>query len=227
MPNDRDIEAPISLMGLFDDPSEPAEVWENTSEEQIVHVVGNDLRVRQYCFHEKNANRVWPGTFNLAEYYLSPDQPGLLSDLLSSPVLELGSATGLLALRFSQAGVDISTSDYDDSSSGEESIQANILFNYGLNHQKPVPEHIPHTWGDGWPETRVFKTVIASDILLYTAVYEQLTLTITQMFHAGTTTFVMSWDRRMDESKAFFVLMTEAGFTMTPQPKCIFVFTRS
>jgi len=60
MPNDRDIEAPISLMGLFGEAGDEEEEWENTSEEQNVLVAGRSLRVRQYCFHEKNANRVWP-----------------------------------------------------------------------------------------------------------------------------------------------------------------------
>ena len=172
------------------------------------------------------------GTFNLAEFYLSSSQPGDLKELTSSatPVLELGSATGLLALRFSQAGVSMVTSDYDDTASGEECIEANIVFNYGLNAEASVP-HIPHTWGEPWPEGSLFdggfEIVLASDILLYTAAYSALVQTLLRLFVEGRTTkFVMSWDRRMDESKEFFEMMKEAGFKCTLEPKCIFVFER-
>jgi hypothetical protein len=235
MPNDRDVEAPISLMGLWgseedDDGDGSGTAWENTAEEQQVLVSGASLRVRQYCFHEKNANRVWPGTFNLVEYYLSPSQPGDLQLLIDNgPVLELGTATGLLAVRLAMEGVSVVTSDYDDSESGAESIENNVVHNFELNGQSERRgRHVPHTWGTGWDAAKngAYKIVLASDILLYTAVYGDLVVTINELFDAGTETFVMSWDRRMEESKEFFALMKDNGYDCMMEPKCIFVFTR-
>ncbi|GMI42087.1 hypothetical protein TeGR_g13619 [Tetraparma gracilis] len=169
MPDDREIEAPISFGSMFDEdpPASPA-AFENVAEEQEVTIAGETMRVRQYCFHEKNANRVWPGTFNLLEHFLLPSSPGSLPSLLppAPPFLELGAATGLLTLRLAIAGAAGVTCDFDDTGAGEESIESNIGHNFGLNGREP-PKHIPHTWGQGWPEDAPqFPLVLASDILL-------------------------------------------------------------
>ena len=78
MPDDRDIDAPVSLQGLWPDSSDSdsgdmmrgSDGFDMGYETQEVDVAGRKLKVRQYVFHSHNANRVWPGTFNLAEHYL-------------------------------------------------------------------------------------------------------------------------------------------------------------
>ncbi|GMI36092.1 hypothetical protein TrRE_jg11545, partial [Triparma retinervis] len=174
MPNDRDIDAPINFAGLWPDSDDEEEAFVDNGEEQIVEVCGVDLKVRQYAYHSHNANRVWPGTFNLCEYYLSPSPPtGCLSDLKGKRVLELGTATGLLALRMSMSGVsNIVTSDVSDGGL----VRDNVLFNFSLNKVPPVP-HLEHTWGTGWGGGR-FDVVLASDILLYVAAYDALVKTL-------------------------------------------------
>ncbi len=246
MPNDREIDAPFSFGGLFNSPEENAalassssDAFENESEEQTINVAGLDLKVRQFVFHSHNANRVWPGTFNLAEYYLC----GLGGDLteLTSPsswVLELGSATGLLALRLSLAGVsNLVTSDVDDGGD----VAANIRFNYERNGLGggAVPQHVAHTWGTEWrsPErcspSGLFDVVLASDILLYVAAYPALVKTLAELLPfegegsgGGRRKFVMSWNRRMEESGAFFEMMKERGFDCEHVGRCVFVFKR-
>ena len=246
MPDDREIEAPISLLGLFPDsddeeaaggsPSPSARKsarFTNDSAEQTVNVASLDLRVRQFCFHSHNANRVWPGTFNLAEYYLDDGLPGDLGDLKGKRVLELGSATGLLAIRFAAAGVtDIVTSDVSETKAAEEdggeddTIETNIRHNFLLNGVSPV-RHIQHTWGTGWDDDSEFDIVIASDILLYVAAYSALVKTLEELIGEGKgRTFIMSWNRRMDESKQFFEMMEAKGFHCLREPKCVFLFSR-
>ena len=139
---------------------------------------------RQFAWHKANGNKVWPGTFNLAEYI---DQH--IEYYRSGPILELGAATGALSMYLSSDphNFDICTSDIEDN--GE--VQENIAHNFALNGLS-VPHHVTHTWGSGWPSHRKnyrnkseaaikgvdhtsshgsievgFKFVIASDILLY------------------------------------------------------------
>jgi len=256
MPNDREIDAPTNFAGLWPDSDDEQEDFTNKAETQTITVADIPLKVRQYCYHSHNANRVWPGTFNLAEYYISASQPGELSDLTATgtTVLELGSATGVLAMRFTIAGVvNLATSDFDDTVDGEESIENNIRHNYEANALGPSPRHIPHTWGETWDvaKTGKFTIVLASDILLvreakrseakstsiyykltrprrqYVSTYPQLVKTLKMLFEeGGTKKFVMSWDRRMDESRDFFDRMEAEGFDCLKEPKCIFVFTK-
>jgi len=140
------IDAPVSFAGLWPDSDDDDDAeFEDPGEEQVVEVCGVGLRVRQYAYHSHNANRVWPGTFNLAEYYLE-DEGGELEALKGCRVLELGSATGLLALRMKMAGVEnIVTSDVVD----DGIVKGNVAFNFELNGVEGV-EHIEHTWGTGW-----------------------------------------------------------------------------
>ena len=60
----------------------------------------------------------------------------------------------------------------------------------------------------------------------YVSAYPALVKTINELFGRGTQTLVMAWDRRMDESKAFFDMMEAEGYACRREPKCIFVFTR-
>ena len=233
MPDDREIDAPVSLQGLWPDSddsstgSSPAG-FDQGYETQSITVAGAPLSVRQYCFHSHNANRVWPGTFNLAEHYLTGSPPaGDLETLTSSGVrvLELGSATGVLAMRFALAGVEgIVTSDVADSGEVEENIRHNFEAN-GL----PPPRHVRHTWGEGWPSgvENEFDVVLASDILLYVAAYPALVVTLKELIGgegAGTKKFIMSWNRRMEESKEFFKMCEEGGFRVRHLGKCVYEF---
>ena len=230
MPDDRDIDAPVSLQGLWpdsddsDDGSSPA--FDQGYETQEITVADRSLKVRQYCFHSHNANRVWPGTFNLAEHYLVGSPPAGSLSTLTRPgvrVLELGSATGVLAMRFALAGVaGIVTSDVADAGEVEDNIKHNFEAN-GL----PGPRHIRHTWGEGWPSgvENEFDIVLASDILLYVSAYPALVRTLRELIGGegrGRKKMVMSWDRRMEESKEFFNLCEEGGFEVTHLGKCVY-----
>ena len=105
-------------------------------------------------------------------------------------VLELGSATGLLACRMKLAGVlNIATSDVADGGS----VKENVLYNFALNGVDAVP-HVEHTWGTGWSEGG-YGVVLASDILLYVKAYDALVKTLGEI--GGQV--VMSWNRRMEE----------------------------
>jgi hypothetical protein len=100
---------------------------------QSLVVANETLRIRQFAYHSHNANRVWPGTFNLANYLLetvplaavavtadttsfeSVDDVSSTTTTTSTSrtnyqykhywgrVLELGTATGILAIRLAMA----------------------------------------------------------------------------------------------------------------------------
>lgn len=192
------IDEPQTLTGLFppdsDDESNDGDGYSKTCFEiQSVVLAGVTLRVRQFDFHSHNANRVWPGTFNLADYLLQTTQSSLSEDTHSTGsdaesctdtrttttyvhqwgrVLELGTATGILATRLALASTMHSLTTTHSSSSSLSSgvvsgscctslvtsdveddggdVQANVQFNYTLNHLVHPPPHVPHTWGTGW-----------------------------------------------------------------------------
>jgi Lysine methyltransferase len=107
MPFNAQIDAPLTLSGLFPpDSSDEEDNHEDNDdgdgclyEIQTMNLVGKDLQVRQYDYHSHNANQVWPGTFNLAEYLLMPQR----QQQDWGHILELGSATGILAIRLAFA----------------------------------------------------------------------------------------------------------------------------
>lgn len=73
-----------------------------------------------------------------------------------------------------------------------------------------------------------FKYIIASDILLYVSTYPALVDSLTELFDGGTVEeFLMSWTRRIAESKIFFDLMATAGFTMELKTSGIYSFVRN
>jgi len=188
------IDAPLGLASFFPDSDSENDADENGSdgefdqcfETQTVELRGESLLIRQYAFHSHNANRVWPGTFNLLNYLLEEKEGGGESSIEGKPimykknwgsVLELGTATGVLAIRLAMACAsnsnllpdeenklnfacnDIVTSDVDDEY-GE--VQENVRYNFGINnfHSKAledegdssgvIPPHVTHTWGTGW-----------------------------------------------------------------------------
>jgi len=157
-------------------------------EVQTYNLCGKDLQIRQYAFHTHNANQVWPGTFNLCEYLLTHSNDSCFNVSKWGDVLELGSATGLLAIRLAMEGPSVCssivTSDVqDDGKQVEENSKHNFQLNgfatrdeinttsETLTERKPsMPWHVPHTWGTNWdisaeqiglPREKRFDTVIA------------------------------------------------------------------
>lgn len=167
---DGGVEAPLSLSGFFYDPNEDDEQegteedqFEQIYDEQIIKICQKDLKIRQYCWHQANANKVWPGTFNLAEFIEKHS-----TRFGDGNILELGAATGALAIYLKSIFPEYQlwTSDIDDGGEVEE----NIKYNCDLNGLTPL-SHIHHTWGTSWPEEKLpsssIRYIFASDILLY------------------------------------------------------------
>lgn len=85
---------------------------------------GMELVIREFSFHQVNANLLWPGTFAFVEWLV---QQRL--NLQGRRIIELGSGTGALAIFLSKLyQVDITTSDYDD-----QEIEDNIAHNCTIN----------------------------------------------------------------------------------------------
>jgi predicted nicotinamide N-methyase len=170
---DKSMSAPISLGGLFPDSSdeEGGGGFCNDAEESVVTLGGVAIRLRERPFHPLNANAVWPGAHALAEWVRAN-----AADKLAPPrrVLELGAATGALAIFCVRAcGLDVTTSDVDD---GE--VEQQVADNFRLNGLQPPP-HLAHTWGTPLPlDTPRFDVVLASDILLYVRAYPALVDTL-------------------------------------------------
>jgi hypothetical protein len=106
---DGGVEAPVSLGGLFFNPDdsdndEETNEFDNSYENQQLQVDGMTLCIRQNSWHQTNANKVWPGTFLLAEFLR------VRSERYNSGVsLELGAATGALAIFLRHHKFDIIT----------------------------------------------------------------------------------------------------------------------
>ncbi|KAL5060671.1 hypothetical protein RYX36_032275 [Vicia faba] len=131
---------------------------------------GMELVIREFSFHQLNANLLWPGTFAFAEWLVQHK-----SCIEGRRIIELGSGTGALAIFLRKScKIDITTSDYDD-----QEILENIAHNCSAN-DLPVIPHIKHTWGDKFPNSDPdWDLIIASDILLYVKQYPNLIQTIT------------------------------------------------
>ncbi|WRX23510.1 Lysine methyltransferase - like 8 [Theobroma cacao] len=119
---------------------------------------GMELLIREFSFHQLNANLLWPGTFAFSEWLVQHQ-----SWINGRRCLELGSGTGALAIFLRKSfNLDITTSDYDD-----REIEENIAHNCQANGITPVIPHIKHSWGDPFPTADPdWDLVIASDILL-------------------------------------------------------------
>jgi hypothetical protein len=252
--------APIGIGGLFGNDDEEDEgdnssnnQFEMQFEVQSVPVAGKIYAIRQFSFHCANANQIWPGAMRLGEYLVQLQrdkrdkfQPG---DLL----LELGAATGALAMCLVDHGLQLITSDYDDD---DDIIADNLKHNFEANGLVP-PCHVPFTWGTGWAaavkryddqhhsnntdnntdtdrsravvgikDCRI-RYIVASDILLYVSVYPALVASLEEIFQLHRVEeFIMSWNRRIAESSIFFDLMKAAGFNCVHLGSCIYSFTR-
>ncbi|KAI5392005.1 hypothetical protein KIW84_076696 [Lathyrus oleraceus] len=186
---------------------------------------GMELIIREFSFHQLNANLLWPGTFAFAEWNF---------DFISCLCLaaSIFSGTGALAIFLQKSyNIDITTSDYDD-----QEIMENIAHNCSAN-DLPVIPHIKHTWGDKFPNSDPdWDLIIASDILLYVKQYPNLIQTITFLLRSykprdKTTVsrtenddihgdvvlpwpaFLMSWRRRIgkEDESIFFDGCEKAG----------------
>ncbi|XAR68819.1 hypothetical protein NMG60_11000194 [Bertholletia excelsa] len=223
--------SPSSLFVDNDDSSSD----EETVETQQSHVErkhqfpGTELIIREFSFHELNANLLWPGTFSFAEWLLQHR-----SWIEGRRAIELGSGTGALAIFLRKTfHLDITTSDYDD-----QEIAENIAHNCRMNGISEGLPHIKHSWGDAFPCTNPdWDLVLASDILLYVKQYANLIKTLSFLLNCykpsvnvaypqgnneqnGETTsvlpqpaFLMSWRRRIgkEDESLFFTGCKNAG----------------
>mmetsp|Transcript_20481 Transcript_20481/g.29211 ORF Transcript_20481/g.29211 Transcript_20481/m.29211 type:complete len:293 (+) Transcript_20481:39-917(+) len=153
-------------------------------EVQNYNLWGKDLQIRQYAFHSHNANQVWPGTFNLCDYLFTTHRNSQSNSSGSSSscwgdMLELGSATGLLAIRLSMElnttdnknehafCSSIVTSDVQEEGNSNQ-VEQNIQHNFRLNgfvlsenstttntNTTTIPIHMPHLWGTSWDKAAV------------------------------------------------------------------------
>ncbi|EOA21346.1 hypothetical protein CARUB_v10001709mg [Capsella rubella] len=188
---------------------------------------GIELQIREFGFHQLNANLLWPGTFAFADWLVQHRHL-----LERRRCLEIGSGTGALAIFLKKEfNLDITTSDYND-----QDIEDNIVHNCIANEIIPALPHIKHTWGDEFPIAEPdWDLIIASDILLYVKQYPNLIKSLTFLLktykptkaicstecklNVGADTelprpvFLMSWRRRIgkDDESLFFTGCEEAG----------------
>ncbi|OWM81730.1 hypothetical protein CDL15_Pgr007768 [Punica granatum] len=182
--------SPSSLFADQDDSSSEAEEEKPKTRQSYVErrhqFPGMELVIREFSFHQLNANLLWPGTFAFA-VWLVQDQ----FCLQGRRCIELGSGTGALAIFLRKSfNLDITTSDYDDSE-----IEENIAYNCRVNGISPALPHIKReclligyvlsmgflidSWGDTFPEADPdWDLIIASDILLYVKQYPNLIKTL-------------------------------------------------
>uniref|UniRef100_A0A7C9A1G5 Calmodulin-lysine N-methyltransferase n=1 Tax=Opuntia streptacantha TaxID=393608 RepID=A0A7C9A1G5_OPUST len=218
----------FSASSLFGNASDDSSDEETNPQENFVERThqfpGMELLVREFSFHQLNANLLWPGTFAFAEWLVQHR-----SWVEGRCVLELGSGTGALAIFLRRLlQLDITTSDYDD-----QEIKDNIAYNCKINRIIPPLPHVKHTWGDAFPiASPNWDLVIASDILLYVKQYPNLIKTLTFLLttyqpagNVNTSShneqdgglpypaFLMSWRRRIgkDDESLFFKGCEDAG----------------
>ncbi|XP_068318907.1 uncharacterized protein [Pyrus communis] len=224
----------FSPSSLFHDDDDSSSGEENTESQQNFverrhEFPGMELVVREFSFHQLNANLLWPGTFAFAEW-LVEHRPSIEG----RHCLELGSGTGALAIFLRRLfNLDITTSDYND-----QEIEDNIAHNCRVNGITPVLPHIKHTWGDSFPTADPdWDLIIASDILLYVKQYPNLIKTLLFLlksykpkdgkvqpqakdeqsggnsFSLPRPAFLMSWRRRIgkEDESLFFTGCEDAG----------------
>ncbi|XP_017248515.1 uncharacterized protein LOC108219533 isoform X1 [Daucus carota subsp. sativus] len=222
--------SPSSLFAQDDDSSTDEENAEAQQKfvERNHQFPGMELLIREFTFHQLNANLLWPGSFAFAEWLVQHK-----SWIEGKRIIELGSGTGGLAIfLWKLFQIDITTSDYDDSE-----IEDNIAHNCKVNGVNPVLPHIKHSWGDAFPTACPdWDLVIASDILLYVKQYNNLIKTLLFLLQthksnsdesvqrrndrdnveytgAARPSFLMSWRRRIgkEEESIFFKGCENAG----------------
>lgn len=221
----------FSPSSLFHDEEDEGKDVDEGGMKQLQHYIerthtfpGMVLTIREFSFHQFNANLLWPGTFTFCEWLI---QNRYLLD--GKNILELGSGTGALAIFLNKYfRVNITTSDFDD-----KEIEENIAYNCKANDVKLL-SHVRHTWGESFPVSEPdWDLIIASDILLYVKQYPNLIKTLSFLLKsykqkntkselAGssqqknfvtesgedlqlqTPLFLMSWRRRIGGEEAHF-----------------------
>lgn len=94
---DGGVEPPIDLGGLFPDSDDEKgdcedDEFVSRGETQLLTIGALQLQIRQFSWHQANANQVWPGTFILADFLDD------MKDRYNASCIELGAATGALAI---------------------------------------------------------------------------------------------------------------------------------
>ena len=208
------------------------------------------LLIRQFDDHPTNANALWPEATFLAEFLTAtgsfapvdqPSAPPSLATLhsllpLSARIVELGSATGALAIYLRLHGLQhVTTSDLPD-----PLVTDNIAHNCHLNSVRH--EHFEHRWGDvaglraemarrggtGWD------VVLGSDLLAYESSYEGLSETVSVLLPADEASsgrvMWMCWKRReqkgKDRENGWFGIMRRKGFECTQMGRGIWRIQR-
>jgi 2-polyprenyl-3-methyl-5-hydroxy-6-metoxy-1,4-benzoquinol methylase len=161
----------------------------------------------------------------------------------SKRVLELGAATGALAIFLSTLGVNMHTSDIAD-----PAVTNNIAHNYTLNGMD-IPIHFPHSWGENLNEIDEYITkygapdvILGSDILAYEDDFEKLADTICRLMPSPNSdsaskcpsctyipTLYMCWKRSCNQSLldvGFWKLLHECGFHITTSGQKTYEITR-
>ncbi|KAF7142907.1 hypothetical protein RHSIM_Rhsim05G0214800 [Rhododendron simsii] len=129
-----------------------------------------ELLIREFSFHELNANLLWPGTFSFAEWLVQQR-----SWVEGRRTIELGRHVHFHSFFLCHGyKLDVLFVYYDD-----QEIAENIAHNCRANGISPVLPHVKHSWGDAFPSAVPnWDLVIASDILLYVKQYANLIKTL-------------------------------------------------
>ncbi|XP_027069461.1 uncharacterized protein [Coffea arabica] len=163
---------------------------------------GMELIIREFSFHQLNANLLWPGTFAFAEWLVQNR-----SWMAGRRVIELGSGTGALAIFLHKSfNLDITTSDYDD-----PDIEDNIAHNCRFNGIIPVLPHIKHV--------KQYPNLIKTLSFLLKSYKPQASEEVSQKSQSNDAcllprpAFFMSWRRRIrkEDESLFFNGCDEAG----------------
>lgn len=211
---------PLGIKFLFNDDSdlnssedEDYEILENEGSISDFEIIPNKkiIKIREFTFHTHNANFVWKGNQEFAQWIL--DNKSLLEN---KKIIEFASATGILSIFLKQEGLNITSSDYND-----PLIVENIRYNASLNGLNPddIP-HIPYNWGDPISDDfPIFDIVIANDILVYQSAYQKLAQSLRDIclrhpqrgFNG--VHFYLGHKRRLKANPTFFQVMESYNFT--------------
>nr|KAJ0203444.1 hypothetical protein LSAT_V11C500283120 [Lactuca sativa] len=193
----------------------------------FVNGIYKELVIREFSFHQMNANLLWPGTFAFAEWLIQNK-----SRIESKHIIELGRQVHFFSFMshhllvyekvviINRFLVDITTSDYDD-----EEIEENIAHNCRINGVIPVLPHIKHSWGDPFPNPHPEWDLIIANVKQYANLIKTLCFLLNSYKPRETVAvsheaqgvpqpaFLMSWRRRIgkEEESLFFTGCENAG----------------
>ncbi|KAL2902121.1 Protein N-terminal and lysine N-methyltransferase EFM7 [Bienertia sinuspersici] len=183
---------------------------------------GMELVIREFSFHQLNANLLWPGTFAFVEWLVQHR-----SWIEGRHVIELGRhviGTGALAIFLKKLlQIDITTSDYDD-----QEIEDNIAYNCKINGVIPALPHVKHTWGDTFSNVNPNWDLIIANVKQYPNLIKTLSFLLKayepkqnmkkspqneQDCGLHYPAFLMGWRRRIgkDDEALFFKGCEDAG----------------